>query len=253
MTRCSRTRWVLFAFLAAHATSCGGELTAPDEEVVFVQVVLGARTEGAPSLQPGYVLAAGVADSGRYLTPESFAMFRVADGAPLAWRHRGLTGPVRFNPRSELGLEEGVPNFVLPNEATGTDSLGFRDLRHGAAYRLSVVARGRQIDGMVSVPDSFTVRAVVKEGVQHVAWPSVTGAGGYEVFIPRESATAPSFGTLQQDTLSRVGTVPPGTEVIVHALSPALFRYMTDRSVRRGGISAGYGVLGAYSSAAVTF
>lgn len=235
-------------------TGCDGDpITVPEGTDPFLYLVLNERTldrvfEGTVG-QHGLLVTPGPpTQSARYRTAEEFLMRRGSDGSTFGWEQRETDREVGSYPALDLR----GPNLYLPDSASAP-LLGALDITPGDTYSLRIVTDGVTMEGEVTVPEQFTAVLDESEGRIVATWPKVAGAAGYGVEVKRDDGE-PHPVTVQTDT---VFTVPEvllsGGELIVRALDPNLYLYNTDTAVRRAGLDAGSGVLGAVTESSIRF
>src|SRR5690606_18014442 len=106
-------------------------------------------------------------ESPRYRSAERFEMWRASDGAAFDWR-------VYPNLVDEPGTSDAVDlmmaNWYLPEESSG-DGLAYRDLEPGETYELEIETEGVVLRGRATMPESFTVTVLVRDGHRIAVWP----------------------------------------------------------------------------------
>lgn len=212
---------------------------APETRHPFVYLILNQVAEGSGGRQVALVLTMVRPDSVVYRDAESFEMRRVSDGAEFAWREERLVISDGLYGSSPRRVQDG--NWLLADSSTA-GGLGYPSLEPGDTYALRVVTGDRTITGRATIPDTFSIRVVDREGDSVAVWPSVDGAAGYAVDSP-ESLLA----SFTMDTTHRLE--PGQSYVQVWAVGPRAFRYATNDTVRRAGIEGGLGVFGAVQGA----
>jgi len=237
-------------FLLTLAGCGAGDPLTPASPEPFLYLVLStARPAALP--QPDSLLSAVLMTTGtplrsEYRTAEQFAMRRVSDGASFAWSARGLTGPAPAT--YQFVTLAGAGNYLLADTA-GAAGLGRQDLAPGETYTLRIDTDGRTVEGRVTVPGR-PVPSLVRRGDRTFAvWPRTAGAAAYLVDGETEGRGAVVLTDTAYVLLydRRDGT-PANPAVRVTALDANLFRYMSDSTLERAGLTGGYGVFGAVST-----
>ncbi|HET7585599.1 MAG TPA: hypothetical protein VFK13_11865 [Gemmatimonadaceae bacterium] len=254
-------RGLLCCVLALGLAACGQDLpTLPFNPDPLVYLALSPAPD--PS-RPMHALLAtmGTPVHSEYRDAELFEMKRASDGAMFAWRTLPVSGTV---PISFLGtLADSIPaNFVLDDEHD-PGLLGRGDIVPGKTYTLDITTDGVTIHGETTVPAQVVPAIDTAAGDTVVHWGAAAGAAGYEVTgsVPAGIGVSEIFA-ITTDTIVTIhapfilggATVPPdAVETIrVVALDANLFRYVSDQTVTRAGIDAGFGAFGSFTEALLT-
>lgn len=242
---------VLVPLLGVFSSCSEGTGLSPTSEEPFLYVVLATEPfQGSlsDSVNRALLLTTGTPIMSPYRTAQSFEMRRVTDDALFAWRHEAMSRgapPIGFR---EVSMSQG--NYVLA-EAGSAAGLGRRDLRPGESYSLLIVTDGRTVSGRVTIPESPRPALLTTGGTRRVSWPRVNAAGGYRIETNTERF-GPTVG-ITPDTSVELhfdGMRPLAPEIRVTAMDSNLYRYITDPTLARAGISGAFGVLGAVGPAA---
>lgn len=229
--------------LAVSAAGCGEEIVFPDDRTPFVYLVLNHTVglTGEP-IQPAFVLTVWSADSVSYRSAERFEMRRASDDALFDWRNASI---VTASPTFDLGqaVRPSRANYLLASDATegffeDTTERGLRheDLQPGATYELLVDTGEEVIRGRATIPDTFRFSF---PGGRRIVWSRVEGAKGYRVELTDDDVF------FVRDTSFTVPEDITSGRVVLHALGPHVYDYLTDDRRRRAGIDTGSGVFGA--------
>ena len=221
--------------------ACDSAPVLPENRRPFLYLVLNHTAEiDQATVQPAFLLTMVHADSFVYRGAESFEMRRLSDEATFDWTSVRVPGAVPFEWPGPP-MEEA--NWVLTGSA---DSVGGAppSLRPGDTYELLLETEGRLIRGRTTIPDTFSISVLERDGGRVAVWPSVDGAAGYFVDALGDSIRG---HRPQTDTTFRL--TPEDTAVSVQAGDPHAFRYSTERDARQAGIEGALGVFGAIQGA----
>lgn len=243
MVRVARARaaktvllWVLVCWLVV-GPACDNDPVFPENRRPFVYLILNQTVElnGEP-VQPAFLLTIVRADSVVYRGAERFEMRRLSDGALFDWTSE----------RADVSLDFGIAgprmqsaNWLLADSATSA-GLGQPSLEPGETYELVVETGSEVIRGKTTIPDTFSVSVLERDGQRVAVWPTVDGAVAYSVDAV---GVDEPFYDFQPDTTYELDAA--ATAVSVRAVGPHAFRYATDEDARRAGIEGGLGVFGA--------
>jgi hypothetical protein len=223
-------------FLVALVAACGGDPAAvPDGETPYLYLVLGERTvaldrPGEPPAQHAVLLTLPApTQPARYRGADRFDMTDETTGGVFSWTDLGWTGTVGSFP----GMDFRRPNYRLPDSpATG---LGSADLAPLGSYALEIRTGGQILRGRVTVPARITARL---DG-RTLSWGPVAAAAGYRVVIDRAVR-------LVTDTVLRLSEEDlSATSIVVDAVDPNLWQYLTREVTSAPDLSGAHGVLGA--------
>jgi|GEM_PF-1943965 len=247
-----RSRWKLVVALLVGVLSggCGEQgVLVPDTQEPFFYLVLNQRSASTyqgihwTGQQALLTTTGSPVEPPRYRTAREFTMWRASDGARFGWRRYPQ---LVSEPGTSSQLTLLYANYFLPDSAGPEGLLGARDLRPGQTYEIVVTLENEVIRGRTTIPAEFT--ASLRESGDHrsVVWPRVQGAGGYQISLS-SGATL-----LQTDTTLAVPRdIAGGGSVLIQALDPNLYRYVSEKNTARSGIDAGFGVFGAVTFARV--
>lgn len=223
-------------FLVVLAAACAGDPVAvPGGETPYLYLVLGERTvaldrPGEPPAQHAVLLTLPApTQPARYRAADRFDMTDETTGSAFSWTDLGLTGTVESFP----GMDFRRPNYRLPNSPT--TGLGSADLTPLGSYALEIRTGGRIIRGRVTVPAQITARL---DG-RTLSWAPVAGAAGYRVMIDRaKRLVTDTVLPLSEEELS-------ATSIVVDAMDPNLWQYLTREVTSAPDLNGAHGVLGA--------
>lgn len=218
-------------------TACDSNPIVPETRRPFLYLVLNQTVErdGEP-VQPAFLLTILRADSVVHRGAERFEMRRLSDGAPFDWGTERTDVPLAFGSAAP-GLR--TANWLLADSSTGA-GLGRPSLEPGQTYELVIETGGEEIRGQATIPDTFSVSVVERDGGRTAVWPTVEGAAAYSVDA---AGAGEPFHTLQRDTTFVLADSATALSVI--AVGPNTHRFITDETARRAGVEGGLGVFGA--------
>lgn len=218
-------------------TACDSNPVLPDIRRPFVYLVLNQTVErDGGAVQPAFLLTILRADSVVHRGAERFEMRRLSDGARFDWGTERTDVPLAFGSAAP-GLR--TANWLLADSATSA-GLGRPSLEPGQTYELVIETGGEVIRGRATIPDTFSVSVVEREGRRLAVWPTVKGAAAYSVDAV---GAGESFHTPQTDTTYVLADSATALSVI--AVGPNTHRFITDENARRAGVEGGLGVFGA--------
>lgn len=248
----SRVGWIAVgACIVAVLSSCSegtGLVQTSDEPFVHIVLALEpAQPSFSDSVVRALLLTTGSPIRSPFRTAQLFDMRRVSDDARFSWNVTpGSTDtPVGFR---DVSISQG--NYALAE--TGSEAgLGRQDLRPGEAYTLRIETEGRVVAGRVRMPDTPVLVFARQGNSRSVSWQKVGAAGGYRVVTNTErfKVVALTRDTLFELLFDEV-PMPASPEIRVTAVDSNLYRYITDFTLPRAGISGGFGVFGAISPTA---
>lgn len=246
MVKVHRTSWVgATASLATVIALAGCDSLGPVVEYrpdPLVYVVLNQRVAalGRDPDQRAFLLTLGSPAVSEYRVAQRFEMRAVRDGSRFVWQDLGRRGLASVD---GYGTDLGFANYALKDGATAPDR-GALDLVSGEEYTLHLDTDGVAIGGQVRIPAAFEL-TILDGPPRVVMWKQVSGAAMYNVTIL--GATA---GWYQADTVVVMPALKAGgADIVVNAIDPNLWRFISDSTAARSGIDAGYGVFGAISTA----
>jgi hypothetical protein len=248
----ARQRWLLGHLVMLLA--CDDDLpSAPVSDAVLTYVVLAKDSVlAADSVVSGLVATAGTPFQASYRHIEEFGMKRTRDGAPFAWQIRDLTGQPITIPANSGALP--ISGNITLARAKSAGQLGRDSLEYGERYSLHIVTEGIVVEGTVQVPGQPRPVHVVLDNQEIVAWPRVSGAGGYAIQV--DTDRIPQIALSDTQYVVRrdrpPGDIPTTPRAVVRALDSNLVRLISDASTRSAGVRGSYGVVGAISVGVVS-
>jgi hypothetical protein len=232
------------ALALAGCEGAGAVVATSDEPFLYVALTPPSPARIEPGVH-GLLLTVGSPVAATYRHAERFELRRSGDGEAFGWTHLGRTGE---RPRGAQTAQLREGNYFLP-DTVGDGLLSARDIRPGERYDLYVETGGATIRGSVVVPDSFVIRYEVVGGERTIRWDPVPGAAAYIVWV--QPYVAPTLQEANHFVLPDRTTAE--FRATVHAVDPALYRYLADDRARRSGIDRGYGAFGAFTTATLTY
>lgn len=240
-----RKRAALVLACTASVLGCRADpITLPAGDEAFLYIILGQRTPNlvaGVSGQHGYLLRSGRPDRpATFLEADRFEMRREVDGALFGWQSYGFSGETA----DVLAVSYSDANYHLP-DGTTAGGLGADSIGPGERYELDVAIDGSVIRGSVTVPETFSATVREQNDRAVATWPRVSGAAGYQLHIPDEDLVllTDTFYPLPE---ALIGT---GAELVVDALDPNIWLYLTDDQAASAGIEGAFGLFGAMTSA----
>jgi hypothetical protein len=255
-TRTLVTRWTVgmaLVLATLHGCSSSDSLMPPvnEEPFLFLLVAPTPATRGGvveDSTVYALLLTTGTPLQSTPRTAERFTMTRSRDAAAFAW------GASSVDPRDFFPSYRGVSmhrggNYALAERAAAPMA-GRTDLRALDTLTLGITTLGREIRGTTVIP-AAPVMSLGRDGTRDVVhWPRSAGAAGYQI------TGYGTFPFITADTLFVLFEleVEPGAPPLalhVTALDTNAYRYLSDSTVSRAGLTGAYGVFGAINGASL--